>query len=102
MAPAADSKSNISDLQGLAEGVFQDLCSDPAVVLANESGAVEAGTALVRKHWRSLFSEMLEGWSLDESAWPEDRSLKMFWAWFDVQVATSTLDLGSKPLTSEE
>lgn len=94
--------AKIDDPEGLAEAVFQGMCDDPAVILVDDSEAVDAGVALVRKHWMALFEDMLEGWSRDESTWPSGRSLKMFRAWFDAQVATSTLDLGSRPIASVE
>ncbi|MEO0853049.1 MAG: hypothetical protein AAFY15_06060 [Cyanobacteria bacterium J06648_11] len=43
---------------------------------------------LLKRHWREVFESMLEGWLVDESGWPERRSLAMFKEWFEVDAGT--------------
>ena len=39
-----------------------------------------------------LFRIELSSWYEDEALWPQDRSLKAFWEWFDVEVHSTLLD----------
>lgn len=49
-----------------------------------------------------IFEYELESWRLDRSAWPEPRSLEMFYAWFEVSRESVVVDLGDGPLSAEE
>ena len=40
-----------------------------------------------------LFEEQLEEWSMDETAWPQQRDLKMFLEWFAVEFHSLVFDL---------
>ena len=45
-----------------------------------------------------FFEEQLEGWLTDEAAWPEPRDLKMFLAWFEVEIHSLVFDLCDEPI----
>jgi len=45
-----------------------------------------------------LFDEQLEGWSTDETAWPQQRNLKMFLDWFEVEFHSLVFDLCDEPI----
>ncbi len=56
----------------------------------------------VERRWRMLFEYILESWILDESEWPQKRSLKMFREWFDVEYKSVVWDMGTEPLILED
>ena len=45
-----------------------------------------------------LFEEQLEGWWMDEAAWPKERDLKMFLEWFEVEFHSLVFDLCDEPI----
>ncbi len=53
-------------------------------------------------HWSLLFEWWLNGWYTDPDLWPRDRTLDMFREWFDVEVASGVLALGSEPFEVED
>jgi hypothetical protein len=54
--------------------------------------AVEA-MEIVAACFDLVFEMELEGWSLDESAWPDDRSFRKFRDWFDIEFHSVVEDL---------
>ncbi len=40
-----------------------------------------------------MFREQLNGWSRDDSQWPEIRDLQMFLDWFEVEWGSMVFDL---------
>jgi hypothetical protein len=45
-----------------------------------------------------LFEEQLDGWHTDPKDWPQDRNLKMFLEWFDVEFHSLVFDLCDDPI----
>ena len=45
-----------------------------------------------------LFEEQLEGWWTDEAAWPQQRDLRMFLDWFEVEFHSLVFDLSDEPI----
>ncbi|WP_035383890.1 hypothetical protein [Ferriphaselus sp. R-1] len=56
----------------------------------------------VEKRWKMLFEYFLGEWILDESAWPQKRTLKMFREWFEVEYRSIVWDMGHEPLMIDE
>ena len=52
--------------------------------------------------WNTLFDSILFDWATDESLWPENRSLKMFLEWFEVDVHSMVWDLANEPLLIDD
>ncbi len=48
--------------------------------------------------YQYLFEEVLEQWYVDEALWPQDRTLKLFKAWCDVEIHGVIIDLVDHPL----
>jgi hypothetical protein len=57
---------------------------------------------ILRRYFDLIFEEQLAGWWQDETAWPANRNLKMFTAWFDLEFHSVVLDLVDRPLVYEE
>jgi hypothetical protein len=58
-----------------------------------EVNEIEDGVAYVDEVYEALFQMELASWSEDESTWPPELSLKMFWEWFDVEISPTLIDL---------
>ncbi|PLW68145.1 hypothetical protein [Pseudohalioglobus lutimaris] len=55
------------------------------------------------KHcYAEVFEEVLYQWYVDESLWPQDRNLKMFKAWCEVEVHGVITDLVDEPLLDSD
>lgn len=93
-------------------------CSDYSVAEANDDGEIflipsydspvdavdgtEDAIKWVEKRWKMFFERILEDWILDESAWPQKRTLKMFREWVDVEYRSMVWDMGHEPLGIDE
>ncbi len=56
----------------------------------------------IEKRWRMLFEHMLLEWIVDETMWPENRTLEMFREWFDIETHTMVWDLAGESLLVED
>jgi hypothetical protein len=52
--------------------------------------------------YSTLFDALLEEWYVDESLWPQDRSLALFKRWCDVEVHSMVFDLVDGPLVDDD
>lgn len=55
----------------------------------------------LKKSYVALFELELEGWYTDPDLWPRDRSYRVFREWFDVELHTMLLDLGSGEIVDD-
>jgi len=69
------------------------------IYLIREMDSNEAILRWVRRHFDELFTNELNDWYTDEERWPQDRTFKLFSAWFDVEVHSMVLDLEERPVT---
>ena len=56
----------------------------------------------IELNYEVLFENELEGWYTDERLWPEDRSLELFKAWFDVECHSVIEDTVDGPVEDED
>ena len=56
----------------------------------------------LKVHYAALFERELEAWYTDPMLWPEDRTLARFRDWFDVELHTVLIDLGTEALREED
>lgn len=56
----------------------------------------------VRKNFEILFESELEGWYSDPTLWPENRTYKMFQAWFDVENHSVLVDTVGDEIYDDE
>ena len=66
---------------------------------ADSPTAVDAWLAL---NFRALFEDELEGWYMDPALWPQDITLALFHAWFEVECHTVVVDTVGGPLVDDE
>ncbi len=62
----------------------------------------EDGEAAIRFFHPLFFQEQLYGYCTEESRWPADRDYHTFREWFEVEVHSLVIDLGSVPLAVED
>jgi hypothetical protein len=58
--------------------------------------------ALLRKVFRAVFDDQLNGWWTDEKHWPKKRAFPVFLEWFDLEWHSVIRDLGAGPLIDDE
>ena len=56
----------------------------------------------VEENFAWLFEFQLSAWTADESAWPEGRDLRMFKAWFPVDLHNVVVDVADDDIEGEE
>lgn len=61
--------------------------------LIPEVNEIEDGVAYVDEIYEALFQLELASWSEDQSLWPQELTLKMFWEWFDIEISPTLIDL---------
>ena len=57
---------------------------------------------VLNKVCEEIFCRELKGWYTLESLWPQDRSLRVFKQWFDVEHFDQVDDVGSDPIEDDE
>ena len=68
--------------------------SDRTVYLITEEDAdtPESRDRWIKRNYKALFEEELEGWYTDPDLWPKKRTLKLFREWFEVECHTVLID----------
>jgi hypothetical protein len=56
----------------------------------------------IEENYAWIFEFQLSAWTEDESAWPPDRTLKMFREWFRLDIHDIVVDVGEDDLDGEE
>lgn len=57
---------------------------------------------LLKRYFKQIFEEKLNGWWQDPDVWPSKRGLKAFKEWFDVEFHSLVFDLVDKPIQTVE
>ena len=94
-------------LKGLPDPVREELSlselnEDATVYLLPDWNDDTERDELVREGYDVMFEQELEGWWTDESAWPKNRGLSVFRAWFDVRHHSMLVDLVDGPLEDDD
>jgi hypothetical protein len=83
---------------------LEEVQEDTDVYLIPDESITGAKQAIryIEKHWKTLFEVLLEEWIVDESLWPEKRTLKLFREWFEPIYCGMVWDLARDPLEIED
>ena len=84
------------------ELTVENLRNDNEVFLIPQLADNADSVKWVEQRWSFLFEHMLMGWIVDEAIWPQDRTLALFNAWFDIEVHSMAWDLADEPLFVED
>jgi len=79
-----------------------ELCDDNEAFLIPQLNDDQESIEWVEKRWSMLFEHMLEEWVVDETLWPQRRTLELFREWFDIEMHTLAWDLADEPLLVED
>ena len=71
---------------------LDSLRADCTVIMIPEFDEPEEGVSDVDDLAEKLFEMELSTWYEDPAVWPQDRSLKVFWEWFDVEIHSMVID----------
>ncbi len=85
--------TKLDDETGVADSVYESMREDPAVYLVPGWEDDDEGRQVLKEFWPALFEAMLEGWLLDDSMWPKNRTFQMFREWFEVETHAMLADL---------
>lgn len=69
--------------------------------LIPEVSEIEDGVAYVDEFFESLFQLELASWTEDQTLWPQELTLKMFWEWFDVEISPTLIDIAGDDTDDE-
>ncbi|MDD3266276.1 MAG: hypothetical protein PHC75_03735 [Burkholderiales bacterium] len=69
--------------------------------LIPEVNEIEDGVAYVDEFFESLFQLELASWTEDQTLWPQELTLKMFWEWFDVEISPTLIDIAGDDTDDE-
>lgn len=72
---------------------LEQLRTDSTVYLIPDFDEVEDALAAIDHIYGNIFEAELAEWSEEESTWPQERNLKLFWKWFDVSLHSLVIDI---------
>ena len=78
---------------------LEELTADSTAYLIPEQEA--NAESWLKRNYKTIFEVELNGWCLDPSLWPKDRSMKTFRKFFRVYYCSSLIDLGNGPINRE-
>ena len=88
---------------GLDEsGLAPEHDSEKTVYLIPEYNDDIEALEILSQFYTFIFEEELGGWHTDETAWPKNRTFKIFREWFDVQFHSIVDDLCDYELIDED
>ena len=76
--------------------------NEPHVYLLPEYEDANEQDKLLRQFFDIVFEMELDGWWTVEGDWPQNRNLKMFSKWFDIEFHSVVEDLVDAPLIDDE
>ena len=82
-------------------GDAHSLRGETSVYLVAEDPEGRQESAALELYFREIFESELAVWYFDESAWPQNRDLKTFLAWFDVEAQSIVWDLDEARLVRD-
>ncbi|MBV8048294.1 MAG: hypothetical protein JO171_14140 [Paludibacterium sp.] len=78
------------------------LRSNCNAILLPDFDEPEQCIAYLDEIYEQLFQMELAGWCEDSALWPQDRSLKAFWEWFDVEIHSQVFDSVEGDITNRD
>ena len=84
------------------ELTLESMCDDSTVYLIPEIWQDSDHQPVLEWCYDILFEAQLEGWWTDPAAWPQERNLKMFLDWFEVEFHSLVIDLCDEPIRAVE
>ena len=89
-------------LLGPSDANLEKINEDNTVYLIPEYEDDSQKDKLLKKLYRNIFEEQLDGWWEDQTVWPKNGYLSAFQKWFDVEFHSVVIDLLGTEWISEE
>jgi len=83
-------------------GALPDVDVEQTVSFIPNFDTDDDARAILERVYPEVFENELWGWHTDESAWPENRDLKAFEAWFAIEMHSVVEDLCDYELIEED
>lgn len=74
------------------ELTLDNIRADCNVLLLPDFDEPEEAVTYIDDLYEQLFEMELAAWYEDTQLWPKQRSLKLFWEWFDVELHSTVID----------
>ncbi len=71
---------------------LEQLRADSTVYLIPDFDEIEDALEAIDHIYGKIFEAELAEWSEEEVTWPQERTLKHFWQWFDVTLHSLVID----------
>lgn len=84
------------------EDASQEQLEENNIYLIREMDSNETIKKWIKVNFENLFENELNEWYTDEKVWPQNRTYKLFQAWFDVEIHSMILDVEEFPVTKDE
>ena len=81
---------------------LEQIRSNSNIYLIPEQDTPEEVIAYIDEHFETIFLAELSSWSLNEDEYPQNRTLQMFWEFFDIEVHDTVCDLSDDDEDDEE
>lgn len=81
---------------------LEELRDDCNVFLIPEYDTNEQAMRYIERNHKEIFELQLLDWYLDDSVWPEKRTLSVFKQWFDIEIHSVVYDMIGNAIIPEE
>jgi len=81
---------------------LEELNEDSTAYLIPEYDDDNQRDRILKKIFKDIFEEQLDGWWQDEKNWPVKRDLRTFKQWFDIEFHSVVIDIVDADLIDEE
>ena len=88
-------------LKGLFKEAPMAELDEHSVYLIRELNSEADFNRWLSKNYQKLFEHELNNWYTEPSAWPQDRSLSLFKAWFELEFNSMVFDLERTKIEKE-
>lgn len=102
-APAVQWINEADPVEGNRDVTLELVNEERTVYLISDRAGDDSASfhRWLRRNYLHFFELELEGWYVDETLWPADRSFKRFEEWFDVEVHTVVVDTAGGELVDD-
>jgi len=88
--------------EGSADIKAENITSSPNAYMVDDTEDGLEPDKLIKKNFKAIFEEELNGWIIDVSMWPPKWDLQTFHKWFQVTVHSQIFYIGKQPFLMEE
>ena len=75
---------------------MEDITAEPDIILIPDFQNEDQAEAHLESIYEKAFEELLVGWCVDDSQWPQNRTLTMFKEWFQISYTSLVYDSASE------